>query len=114
MYSKWKTLDSKLSCEVLFRMQRPSSISCLKVLSEHTYGETLDPRACPASPVGLGEQDGGVGLADEVFISNFADGDHLFLSAGHGLQGQGGLYFWPQHAQVRRQHVDEDLRGQER
>lgn len=64
-----------------------------------------------ASPVGLGEQDGRVGLADEVFISHFADSDHLFFSAGHGLQGQGGLYFWPQHAQVRRQHVDEDLRG---
>lgn len=62
------------------------------------------------SPVGLGEQDGGVGLADEVFVSHFADGDYLFLSAGHGLQGQGGLYFWPQHAQVRRQHVDEDLK----
>lgn len=64
-----------------------------------------------ASPVGLGEQAGRVGLADEVFISHFADSDHLFFSAGHGLQGQGGLYFWPQHAQVRRQHVDEDLRG---
>lgn len=72
------------------------------------------PGAGLASPVGLGEQDGGVGLADEVFIGHFADGDHLFLSAGHGLQGQGGLYLWPQHAQVRRQHVDEDLRGKER
>lgn len=66
------------------------------------------------SPVGLGEQDGGVRLADEVFISHFADGDNPFLSAGQGLQGQGGLYFWPQHAKVRRQHVDEDLRGNER
>lgn len=63
------------------------------------------------SPVRLREQDGRVGLADEVFISHFADGDHLFFSAGHGLQGQGGLHFGPQHAQVRRQHVDEDLTG---
>lgn len=63
------------------------------------------------SPVGLGKQDGGVRLADEVFVSDFADGDHLFLSTGHGLQGQGGLYFWPKHAQVRRQHVNKYLRG---
>jgi len=59
--------------------------------------------------VGLGEQDGGVGLADEVLIRHLADGDHLLLSTGHDLQGEGGLYLWPQHAQVRRQQVDEDL-----
>lgn len=63
------------------------------------------------SPVGLGEQDGRVGLADEVFISHFADHGYLFFPARQGLQGQGGLYFRPQHAQVRGQHVDEDLRG---
>lgn len=65
----------------------------------------------PFSPVGFREQDGRVRLADEILISHLADGDHLLFSAGHGLQGQGRLHFGPQHAQVGRQEVDEDLSG---
>lgn len=75
----------------------------------HDREETPDiPEHVGDSPVGLREQDGGVGLTDEVLI-RLADGEHLFLSTGHELQGQGSLNFWPQHVQVRRQQVDEDL-----
>ena len=79
----------------------------------YTYDMALDWQYL-VSPVGLGEQDGGVWLADEVFVSHFANAHYLLLPPGHHLQGQGGLYFWPQHAQVRRQRVDEDLGGIEK
>lgn len=64
------------------------------------------------SPVGLWEQDRRVRFADEVLIGHFADGHYPFLAAGYHLQGEGGLHLWPKHAQVRGQHVDEDLRGE--
>lgn len=67
-----------------------------------------------ASPVRFGEEDGGIRLSDEVFIGGFADGEEVFLPTGQRLEGQGGLHLRAQHAQVRRQHVDEDLRGQEK
>lgn len=74
---------------------------------------SLDGEQRLVSPVGFGwkTQDGRVGLADEVLIGHFADHGRPFFPARQGLQGQGGLYFGPQHAQVRGQHVDEDLRG---
>ena len=81
----------------------------------HTYVSLYyhpNPRAVVISPVWFWEQDGGVGLANEVFISHLADGDNPFF--GLGLQGQGGLYFGSKHAQDRRQNVDEDLGGKER
>lgn len=64
------------------------------------------------TPVGLGEEGGEIGLADEVFISHLADSGDLFLPAGQSLQIKGGLDFGPHHAQVRGQQVDEDLRGE--
>lgn len=74
----------------------------------HTQRHTHDHWPL-ASPVGFGEEDGGVGFADEVLIGSSADSDYVSLPAGHSLQGQGRLHFGPQHAQVGRQHVDEDL-----
>lgn len=67
-----------------------------------------------SSPVGFGEQDGQVGFSDEVLVCHFADGDDLFLSPGHDLQGQRGFHLRPQHAEVRRQQVDEDLKRKQK
>lgn len=106
----------------LLSLQLAQSVHWIFWVNEHwlqnAQADTIDPLKTQeqflSSPVGLGEQDGGVWFADKVFISHFADGNLLFLPAGHGLQGQGGLYFWPQHAEVRRKHVDEDLGVEER
>lgn len=67
-----------------------------------------------SSPVRFREQDGQVGFPDEVLVCHFADGDDLFISTGHDLQGQRGFHLRPQHAQVRRQQVDEDLEKKRR
>lgn len=66
------------------------------------------------SPVGFGEQDGQIRLADEVFVGHLADSGGLFLPARQDLQVKWGLDWGPHHAQVRGQQVDEDLRGETR
>lgn len=76
------------------------------------YPCSKNTSALSVSPVGFREQDRHIGLADEVLIGHLADGGDLFLPAGQGLQIEGGLDFGPQHAQVRGQQVDEDLRGE--
>lgn len=62
-----------------------------------------------SSPVGFGEQDRRVRLADEVLISHLADDHHLFFFTRHGLQVQRRLHLGPSHSQVGRQEVDENL-----
>ncbi len=59
--------------------------------------------------MGFGEEEVGViGLADEVLIGHSADGVGVLLF-GRLLKKKRGLLFRPQHPQVWRQHVDEDL-----
>lgn len=61
------------------------------------------------SPVGFGEQAAEVRFPYEVLVGCFADAEDLLLPARQHLQRQRRLHFRPQHAQVWRQHVDEDL-----
>lgn len=62
-----------------------------------------------SSPVGFGEQDRWVRLADEVLISHLADDHHLFFFTRQGLHIERRLHFGPPHPQVGRQEVDENL-----